>query len=74
MRVDDPVAVDIIVAVRRLGDDAARVVEWALRMEGALHQIGDHGPPDGVDPVSWCQDMARWAIRPDQNERPCDGR
>ena len=70
MQVDEPLDVDTIMSVRALNSDAARVVDWALRMEGALHQIADHAPPDKAAHLEWCIALARWAIRPALHERP----
>lgn len=62
--------IDTVMRVKAAGGDAARVAAWGLRLEGILHQIGDHEPPDGVEPLEWVRQMARWAIRPDMHAKP----
>lgn len=48
--------------VKALSPEAAKVVAWGIKLEGALHIIGDH--PDELPTVEQIRAFARNAIRP----------
>ena len=60
---------DTLERVKALSPEAAQVVRWGIKLEGALHTIADHPDVHGND-VSKMRKIARDAIRPpDSHER-----
>jgi hypothetical protein len=72
--VHEPLHHDDLKKIMDSGDPIAiKIALYALTLEGTLHAIEDHKPPDGWDAYKWARAQARWAIDPEFCKKPPDG-